>query len=441
MHNMKSETDVAPRGRRVWRWIGYGVLALVALLLIASGVFSWWLWGWRLGGLHFHDSWTPEQRAEMQGLADDMRGFQRFVVDSSILHVHDGLIRAVKLNADGTSVHHYSILTPLEEEIVAALCAKYVAAPILSTLKRIAADGVESCSPEDAGIVAQAALRTFRTSLAKKLIVCGADVNASFARLWNAEGEEGERVFQSVIAGKRFCNYAHSDAVIPLAERLSLLKLMREHGADFSYDRAISLLLAYVSAASESEPDHGAMLECLLDNGLTIVNPDEVENMAMVLSCNGTLPAFQRIVQKGQIPLTPENKARLLNRIVMAPSSESEAKALWALEELGADPNYLVMFTVEDEDEDGNPIQVQKPDSPLVEKIARYLPLHETEEEKQYALRLLEILLAHGAHLPDDAAALVPEDAALRDRYLETLKKASPLPEREPEGSKVGAEG
>lgn len=424
---MKSSEKTASRCRRVWRWVLRGALALVLLLLLAAGGFAWWLWGWRVGGLTFHESWLPEQRAEMLSLADDLRSLPRDFLHSDLISTLDRMRGYGERNADGTWTWHPITRSQWEKWLTAAEVGKLFAAPILGSLQQVAAEGQCRADARAAGLVAQAACRTLHPALAKELIRRGADVNAAF-NLSELSGlpEKAESCFQSAIAGKAY----FSDARLPLAERFELLKLMLEHGADVSYNKASSLLSAYISAASETEPDHGAMLEWLLDHGLSIENADDLENAFLTLSCEGTLPAFKRMVQKGHIPLTPEFKSRLLNRIAISPTPDSEQKALWALEELGADPNYILTRTIEDEDEEGNPIETRVPDVSLVENVARYLPAYESDAERQAAaLRLLDILLAHGAKLPENAADLAPAEPSLRRRYMEVLMKHGITPQ------------
>ena len=403
-----------------------GALALVFLLLLAAGGFAWWLWGWRVGGLTFHESWLPEQREEMLSLADDLRSFQRDFLHSDLISCFDGLCGYGEQNADGTWTWHPVTPSQWEKWLTAARVAKIFAAPILSSLQQVAADGQCRADARAAGLVAQAACRTLHPALAKELIRRGADVNAAFniSELSGLE-EKAESCFQSAIAGKAY----FSDERLPLAERFELLKLMQEHGADVSYNKASSLLSAYLSAASETEPDHGAMLEWLLDHGLTIDNADDLENVSLTLSREGMLPAFKRMVQKGHIPLTPEYKARLLNRIAINPTPDSELKALWVLKELGADPNYILTFTKEDEDEEGNPIVTQVPEPSLTEKILRDLPACKTEDERQVLLRVLDVLLAYGAKLPENVLDRAPADPTLRRRYMEVLKKHGIIPQ------------
>lgn len=406
--------------RRFLRWVLYILLALLALLLLAAGCGAWWLWGWRLGSLSFHESWSAPQRAELLALADDLRGFQRSIVDHRRRHASDGTYAHLVMHDDGSVSWGTSSLSPWEEEYVAAMSAKFVAAPLMDSLKRMTAKGQDAVSPQEAGLLAQAAIRTLRPQLAAELIRRGADVNAKhvFKNPFDEE-LEGESTFQYAITGNAY----FSEASIPLAERLALLDLMLEHGADVTYKKAYSLLSAYISAAAKDAPDHGAALEWLLSHGLTIESPDEVENAAMTLACQGTLPAFKRLAQKGLLPLTPENKARLLRRCLATPDAESEAKALWLLEELGADPTFTLFYSYEDQDDEGNPVIQQKQNAPIIESITRYLPIYKTEEECRYALRLLNLLLAHGAHLPENAADTAPTFPALRDAYMELISK------------------
>ena len=400
------QTDTPPPSRRrAWRLILCIFLALFALLLLAAGGGAWWLWGWRAGGLSFHESWNEKQRQEMLALAEDVRGLQK-----GALAAYPAASSLVKHPAP-------EFITLTADYLSAALAAKLVGEPIMSALKQLAKTGDAKQNPGEAGMVAWAACRSLHLGLARDLILRGADANASLSMkvgdspAWLASALklndfpirpgaiEGESCFQAAIHGKAF----FSEHCAPLAERLALLEFMLEHGADIAHHKHFSILCALLSD-SGSQPDRGAALEWMLDHGLTIETMDDVENAGLLLAHEGTLPAFKRIVQKKQFPLDPESKARLLHRIATSPMADSEQKILWALDELGADPNFTMSFKEVREDANGQPIIINRPDKPLIEKMTNYLDFY-NEAEAAISRRMIDILHDHGITPPEERPA------------------------------------
>lgn len=413
-------------------------LSVSLLLALAAGCMAWWLWGWRVGGgeLRFHESWAPEHCAEMQAIAHDLCGLQEQLIASKELIEASGWgveTHATYRKGKWEWVPDFTNQKAWQESLAAALFAKSYAAPLLDSLKALAADGQVATRAQEAAAVAQVACRTRHIELAKELTRRGADVNAMLSFM----GEKSGSCFQTAIHGKGYVG----DTCAPLAERLSLLEVMLHCGADpnahsTDHGKFITHIGIYLSASNRNAPDHGAMLEWLLDHGLRIEDANDVEGAAMVLTCEGTLPAFKRIVQKALLPLTPENKARLLSRIAGVPCAESEQKTLWLLEELGTDPNYTIMLAENDE-ESGKKASKAAPSHRLplpAEKLAhelRYFGTPRTAEDESaltYTFRLLDILFAHGARL-DNPTSYTPTDPSLRTRYQSLLQKYHLIPD------------
>ena len=59
--NVQHETEAPPR--RLWK--SHILRQVVVALFVLAVAEVWHLWGWRLGGLQFHESWTEAQRAEL----------------------------------------------------------------------------------------------------------------------------------------------------------------------------------------------------------------------------------------------------------------------------------------------------------------------------------------------------------------------------------------
>lgn len=410
--------------KKLWKYLRYLMLALLVLLTLTIGGVAWWLWGWRVGGLSFHESWSEQQRTEMLGLADDMRHFQRDFVNSEFLRNEVTFYYKIgHKSSDNEESSQRSILDRLQYELAAAVGAKLIAGSILDTLKQLAADGAEHIAPQKAAMVAQAACRTQHIALAKELILLGADANAELTLPWLSKDLKGETCFQSAIA----CKPYFSDKLAPLPERIALLELMLEHGANPSINKHYTILSALISALTGDEPDRGAMMEWVLDHGVTVESASEIENVSLLLNCEGTLPTFKRIVQKGLIPLTPENKARMLHRCIACLTNDSAEKANWLLNDLGADPNYIITYTIEEEDDEGNSTTRESSWPICTEQIVKQLHYSSQDTATQErVLEMLDILLAHGAKMPENAAELVPQNPALRERYMELISKYTP---------------
>ena len=440
---MQTDTPPPPR-RRPWRLILCIFLALFALLLLAAGGGAWWLWGWRAGELSFHESWTPEQRADLQALSGQMLHFSREMNESKLIEKYVQMEQmfdeATRKGLQEFADRHPDVKISLPEKrsprnpskwmqrISEDIVTRLVMAEPYCALRKIAATGRGDAAP--GASVAQVACRMGYMALAEELIRRGEDPNTPLHII----GVPVETPFQSAMV----CLSYFSGEAAPVEQRFKLLDTMLEHGADINArtgcvedanERNAHLLLALVSAITPPY-DHGAILEWLLEHGLSIRNDrDEKEAACLLNQGDGTLPTYRRLVQKGLLPDSPRMKAHLL-RCAVSATQDAEAKTLWCLDELHADPNFVLMEAHDSEDQDGNTIIEMRPTDHIIHTILRrinsYADPKDAEDMAEFdtALRLLDILMEHGATPGDRKSYIpIPEDETLRARLLDALHK------------------
>ena len=436
---MTTDTPTPPR-RRPWRWVLRSFLVLFALLLLAAGGGAWWLWGWRAGGLTFHESWTPEQRADLQALSGHMLHFGREMRESKSAEKFDRMAQAIEeavrkfieKNPDAPIElpEKPDSQSPSEwqQRISDDIVSRVVMAERYSALRKIAATGRGDVAPGQS--IAQVACLLGYTALAEELIRRGEDPNTAMP----IRGSQFETPFQSAMV----CDSYISGEAAPVEQRIKLLETMLEHGADINArtgcvedadERNAHLFYALLSATTPPY-DHGAIMEWLLEHGLSIRSDRDEENAASLLIYgDGSLPTYRRLVQKGLLPDSPRMKAHLL-RCAVSATHDAEAKTLWCLDELHADPNFVLMEPHNSEDQDGDFIVEMRPKNHIIyailRRISSYADPKDAEDMAEFdtTLRLLDILMEHGATPGDRKSYIpIPEDETLRARLLDALHK------------------
>ena len=433
---MKTPPTPTSRSRRVWRWILRSVLALVLLLLLAAGGFAWWLWGWQVGGLRFHESWTPAQRAELQAIHDNhVKGMVRDylalqeeckanldnIKDSSGKELASGLMKLFFPLHDRPSFVQY---------IELSVGFRPVCIMMDEVLRHVAATGrADYYCAENKLSAAYIAARCGKLDLVKELVLRGNDPNLPLLILPekadDADARRYETVFQAAIA----CAPYFSGEVPPLTQRLELLDWLLAHGADINaYARQgrenMPLLIAAIACMRENDQlppeQRGLLLLWLLDHGLQVdVGCDSGFLNKQLAACNPSL--LPRIMEKvyPDSP-TPEQKARILRAFLESGVQDKAAKVRWALEVLGADPNLPIMREqLDEEDLD----RQETPTMKLAVPRRVFLPMEEEDEaEFDEQLAALDILLAHGGKM-ERPGRDAPELPALRERYFKVLRQ------------------
>ena len=390
---------------RLKRILGYGALTLLSVTALAAAGGAWWLWGWRMGSLSFHESWSPEQRAELQEMANDLKQ----LVDNAP-HV-------------GNLLYRMSSKLELEIEMRSMLAQSY------SELRRTAAGG-KAPEHEPIGIPMTAlAARLGKLALARELVTRGDDPNNVF-RLESDFGfyVANESSFQSAIACMPLDINRMDSMRIPPAERIALLEHMLTHGATLTVPqpeggpdaRHATLIITVISAL---RGDEGVMAEWLMDKGFGLQTPQDHQDLCMVFGMGvGTLPTMRRIVEKYFGELSDADRCLLLNGSIHN-RKDAPQKLRWALTELHADPN--ASFTIIDTDGEPRamPCGMQCFCNTLLVEL-KYSPTEEKPESltPDQVLEMLDLLLTHGAKLPDPERYL-PSDDTLRQKYIEVINK------------------
>lgn len=303
----------------------YGALGLLGVAALAAAGGAWWLWGWRLGSLTFHESWNHEQREDIAAMADALKSLVDKMESTSELLLQENSSR---LN--------------LEIEMRPLLARSY------EELRRTAADG-KAPEHDPVGIPMTAlAARVGKLSLARELVSRGDDPNNVFQSEISLDGSMlNESSFQSAISCMPLWVLDDSAEPLPAAERIALLEHMLEHGATLTVPqpeggldaRHVTLTIAGIAAM---RGDEGRMAEWLMDKGFGLQTPTERKTLCMLLSLGeGTLPAMRRIVEKYYGELSDTDRYHLL-RNCFTDRKDALQKLRWVLEDLHADPNATI---------------------------------------------------------------------------------------------------
>ena len=401
-------TDTSHR-KRAWKWILGIFAALFALLAVELAGGAWWLWGWKLGELRFHESWSPEQRAELQTLAHHILHFRQDYQASPEMEAQrlvERLNAALQKGSSALLQAHNATQPSKLESLLLDIKLRGMLAPAYQALRHLASTGKAS---KNKGIsVAQIACRMQMLELAKEIIRRGEDPNAGF-------DQEEETAFQSALLCQSYFDY---DYQIPsVEERLSLLTVMLEHGAKVNlrtaapYPRNTCIISAIISAQSDP-PDHGAVIEWLFDHGLKVSTPSDERDAACLAGLEGVLPTLQRLVQQGHLPNTERMKTLLLHNAVTSTAADTPEQTRWLLEELKADPTRAI----EPEDAD-------EPAPTSTSSVLDMISSGSSYDPAGFRIHLqtLDLLLQHGAQLPENLA--LPRSRALRQEFNAFLKE------------------
>lgn len=435
-----------PHRHRVWRCIGYGALGLAGVAALAAGGGAWWLWGWRVGGLSYHESWSPEHRAELATMDDKICHMVEAEVEfieqlEKSLQSH--LEKQPPAN-DEDELHPdvgwrlYKRMNPLASLprgwrfVVSSAAMRDMLAEMRAALKEAAASGRgKVCAMRlEQMSLAHAAIRLGQLGLVRELIQRGESPNTALIN--PADPTIRETLFQSAI----LCMPFTIGAPIPsVQERKELMEYMLEHGAlvdggqtDEEVERNghYSAILCATSAMF-GEGDGGELFEWLLEHGLTLT--PKMSIIAAILRSEGSLPTMRRLHSKGLLGCWAENpqlRAKMLRTLLLESSYTPEIveKVRWALEELGANPALPVLR--DGEADDKNPPREDTPTINLCLCNFYSLDADELSEEKQArataVLAILDLLLTHGAR-PENPEDYIPQNAAAREQYLAILTR------------------
>lgn len=418
--------------KRIRKYLAYSALGAAGLLALTAAGGAWWLWGWRVGSLHFHESWAPEQQERMLALdAEICHSIARKIEldDRSAAEWQEAMGeatsptarsfgRAVRdalgLSAGGLARYRRIIETAAEWRPILASAR--------AALKEAAASGKGTAEVPALHIsLAQLACGYGQMGLVQDLVRHGAAPNAAYP---TSVPEYPQTLFHTAIScTPLICSNAFWEArpTATAAERQALLGFLLQHGArinELQTDRHNPALHEGVLCAWALGQDGGAMLEWLLEHGLRVRTQD-IALPAYLLGCNGTLPLFQRLMSKGLLPTGQQEDARLLHACLLraavracdSEDPDTVEKVRWALEELHADPNAVPTLPGEENS------------SPLADDCASYLRfLTADKPHARQRLAILDLLLAHGAKL-EHPERYIPIEETLRQEYMQVINK------------------
>lgn len=307
-------------------------LAVGAVSLLLLGHTVWRLYGWSLPELHFHESWPPDRREELQELGDLLR--HRLLADYRLRDAAPGAAKAAPLGLDRAA--HW--IADLRADLRARMAMSHALRPIYGKLRRAAADG----RSDDLSPIAHLAARMSKPALVRELVLRGANPNAVFM----SADRKWETIFQaSIICSPPVPEMVEERA--PQAERLRLLVWLLEHGAEANANHDMTLPLAVLADSLDSQSDDdtyipGAIIECLLDHGLKLESETDRKLVCLILSLEGALPTMQRILRKGYLDIAdPAVLSELVTNAATCSAPDAAAKTRWALN-LGADPQQAL---------------------------------------------------------------------------------------------------
>lgn len=338
------------------------ILLLLALLALA---FLWGRSAWTWRALSYHESWSPEQRADLQELADTV--------------------------------------SELYDDTQHTLHSKYMV-EAYAMLREVARSGrAEAFTPTTHCSAAYLAAFFGKMDLLRELTLRGADLNLPatlFLDLFMPETP-----FQAAI-------YIYTRSV-PIAQRLEMLEFMLAHGADIQKgQKMLSFIPAYASA---KDGDKGAMLEWLLEHGLTPDSDRELDTICRHLHHPGTLPVIQRLVEKKLLNTDSADIGYyLLTAALISVPEDRQEKLRWVLS-LGVDPNYHPESDPDD-----------LPKSPALDIPVRFLAQADADEAPDL-LQALDLLLTRGARPTQESdfydTDYYPTAPEIRAAYKDLLTK------------------
>ena len=384
---------------------------LVSLLGLAASV-AYGVWGWRLGGLHFAESWAEEQREELR------------YIDNKLLH-RVGDLKKELLGENGEMGWEGSYKWGI---MLAAETVNFLLNDERKALKYAARTGKDRKRDEEA-TAAHLAARYGRTALLRELLLRGANPDAEY-------------ICDSVVE-MLLKQETPKETLLPVEERLAMLDFMHERGADLARrdEEGESGTLAYTASNTPlMEQDHGATLRWLLAHGVEIT-PADREVLSNLLETEGTLLLLKELHGDKQLDAALADAAfrqtLLLRTLMNIYGVESVAKLRWLIEDADCDPNLPTQPSDEEIYDDNG--DIIPPGESLIRLCMK--EMHSISEDAEQDapsenrveryLDALELLLQHGARPTAEwIERYAPANADSRNRYNQIF---STLPHTPPE--------
>lgn len=366
---------------------------------MAAGGFAWWLWGWQLGSLTFHESWSREQRDDMEQIAKALINYNEH---------EDFIDRQLREHGQETDTSRLSRRMRDRDFLASSF----------ELLQHVAESGRGEGNTPIGITAAYLACRLGKVQLAGELVRRGCDPNRPVI---DKMGGMPESAFHAAIACVSLQSM-NKDYTPPSAEqRQELLSIMLENGADISRGREMSIACAFLAYLRSTE-EGPVMLEWLFDHGLTI--PDEINkwSVCMMLSMENSLPTIKRLLEKGYLDANDElTKSYLLFAAAASVTPDTPEKLLWALDTLHADVNARQ----NDLWPKGTTRKIAA--TPLIINASQLsyddIVSDDAAAKDRLVLQAMEILLSHGAKLTDEDAEqlVIPQNPELQRAFYALL--------------------
>lgn len=400
-----STTAQHPRihaSHRVWRWLRYGTLGLAGVAALAAAGGAWWLWGWRVGSLHFHESWSPEQWVELAAFDADLLSYvekQNEMMDAALaaMEEKEKAFEAAEaappfeqfalliMNTVLLKQHPEAALPRWLRHLSTAIRERAQLAPHRRALKEAAESGRgDVVSRLDAAWsmpLVHVLCRAGRLGLVQEFVLRGANPNGTHFNIPPGESVPQETLFQTAILCEPWVPFATRP---PLEQRLELLEFLLAHGASPAPhpENGISTTtyaatLAYHARKEGFSEDGPRMLEWLLEHGLT---PEERNSYTAILLSllRDDLPTAQRLLEKGFLSSALTHNPSAIKQLLKDTTDAAQSK--------------------------------------------------KQRKRALQSLHLLDLLLAHGAKL-EHPEQYTPTEETLRQEYTKVINKYRlPLP-------------
>ena len=439
------------RTRHVWKILVWVPVAAALALVVEL----WIIFGWRVGELSYHESWSPQLRAELQEmdaflLAEPMRELviDELCEDGDIsLDNDDDEVDEVDGDeddddeeddeeeedddevddeevedcfADGGEMEVETGDESLEElmedtaerlwrepsflrlYLHKSIELRLRLARARRNLKETAAKGYQP-KEQRYTTAAHLAARLGKAALLRELVERGADPNArNEDEEWRGEDKLiHPSVFCNAIAGLSYAD----PAPLPVQEKLKLLDYLLSRGADVRGREHEALYAAAIEARGNDFNDEGQTLVWLFTHGITPQSAQDWRLVAFCLMTGDTMrETTRRLIQQGVLNPDKEALPYLLRSLLEHAAWGLDVKdmLLWLLDELHADPNAPL------------PSEFAPPCTVASSYAARIISLKQFKKvvgsEGIDNVEYLRILLAHGARFtPEEIRAMRPE--------------------------------
>lgn len=401
-----NETETAKPKRRWVKVLAWALSGLLAVSAVAGAGGAWWLFGWRMGDAGISECRDPELQQVLRGMDEylctgEMEAQVRkrveellpfYLLDGGVLEVLDGEWGGPTWGTRVRRAWRRHVEYPFLKHALPHYAMKEAGQFHRELIRRAAETSRPDVANDEGYTLLMAALNLHRSEAVRYLLEHGCDPNQVF--------RQTEEPLTEVTA----LSFTLLGKTSP-AERIADMRLLCQHGADWEKCPHRDLLwhqvLLFINELQEKDPAQG---EELLRAGLSLgYRPDLYGEYGLSLLYSiGKMPhAVELAVElQGLGCLKTDLNAPLGYSLplVAAIRSGNPDFVAWLLEQ-GADPNACI--PAEEDEEDEEDVWQNRPRT-ADECVQRELERDSlSNEEMEKMLHIRELLLRHGATLPD----------------------------------------